>query len=93
MLSNTSLSSATLGPNQAVSKRANVSRGRHHTYCTEQRTDTTSCSGFTVTAKGQRGEEQGVCVERKCGTERHNEKVTKREKEKVKVGMAVQKRE
>ena len=59
-LSNTSLLlSATLGPNQAVSERASVSRGRHHTYGTELRTDTTSCSGFTVAAKGQRAEERG----------------------------------
>lgn len=71
MLSNACLLlSATLGPNQAVSKRANVTRGRHHTYCTELQTDTTSCSGFTEAAKGQREEEQGGCMKRKYGTER-----------------------
>ncbi|KAK2859333.1 hypothetical protein Q5P01_003953 [Channa striata] len=48
-----------VSPNQAVSECANVSRGRHHTYCTELRTDSTSCIGFTVAAKGQREEEQG----------------------------------
>lgn len=71
MLSNACLLlSATPGPNQAVSERANVSRGRHHTYCTQLQTDTTSCSGFTVAAKGQREEEQGGCMEREYGTER-----------------------
>lgn len=57
-----------------------MSRGRHHTYCTELQTDTTSCSGFTVAAKGQRGKEYEVCGGKKCGTERCKEKM-KRERE------------
>lgn len=62
-----------------------MSKGRHHTYGTELRTDTASCNGLTVAAKGQRGEEHGGT----CGTERCKEKVRKREKGKVKVGMGM----
>lgn len=61
-----------------------MSRGRHHTYCTELQTDTTSCSGFTVAAKGQRGKEYEVCGEKKCGTERCKEKMKRERKEKWK---------
>lgn len=84
-LSHTSLLlSATLGPNQAVSKCARVSRGRHHTYSTKLQTHSTPCSGFTVAAKGQRQEEHGGYTERKCRTEGCKEKVRKEEKEKWK---------
>lgn len=60
-----------------------MSRGRHHTYCTELRTDTTPCSGFTVAAKGQRGKySRDGDVQRKCGTERCNKKGEEKKKRK-----------
>ncbi|KAF3703460.1 hypothetical protein EXN66_Car019148 [Channa argus] len=71
-------------PNQAVSECANVYRGRHHTYCTELQTDSTSCNGFTVAAKGQTEEEQGGCMKRKLWG--------RKRKEKEKAAMAVHKR-
>lgn len=84
---------ATLGSNQAVSERANVSRGRRHTYGPELRTDTASCSGFTVAAKGQ-GEEsggEGMRGEKMWDREMQRKGERKREKGNVKVGMGIEK--